>query len=478
MDRTPKKLNDCSLYLENIKNIEPNILNFILKADRIDKKSPAFKGVIEEVKRMQKSSILYTVLLSDIVELGIGNPELPRAYKVFAAKDVREDKTRKVFIDATGIIQLKDGYFICKKIDVLISYLFTALANLLYLEAPGRVLNDSTITISGTECFVSMVDYILEYMRIIGYSANKSKILYITGIYYLKSVLGKDLDTYTKNIAAKAAGLSTSEIRGFDLYYEEEDLSNISTYVNLIAETFKLKGLTNEVFVAQWMRSFGPGTQYGMEFFPAFSHILTSTYCGSYIVGQKQVERCCAKSMINFSNGLLRAGIEEFDKRGFMEDAALESLMNTPSKETLALSEAILGRKKIPESAKYNKEDCKSKAAMKTKINSIIAYYRSVEQQEKISKTIVDIVKSALHIQKKYINDGGEIYEVGAIETVLKTSSKYLNDNDRRIIKNDIKEKAEEYGDSSNIAKAKAKDPDKASRMTKCVVELRKCLSI
>ena len=101
--------------IENQKRTEKNLLEFVLKADRIDKNSDAFRGILEDVKRQQASSILYTVLTMENVVLCINTVELPRAFKVFESKDLRgTNKGQKIFIDCTGIIKLKDGYFSCR----------------------------------------------------------------------------------------------------------------------------------------------------------------------------------------------------------------------------------------------------------------------------------------------------------------------------------------------------------------------------
>ena len=47
------------------------------------------------------SSVLYTVLLLDNVQICINKSELPRAFKVFEAKDVLNGKKSTVFIDCT-----------------------------------------------------------------------------------------------------------------------------------------------------------------------------------------------------------------------------------------------------------------------------------------------------------------------------------------------------------------------------------------
>lgn len=475
-----KTYDDSALY--NYKGesnkINGKLVDFILNADRINKHHESFSGIIEDEKRTQRSSILHTVMMMDKVELCIGKVELSRAFKVFAAKDMREGKNGKIkiFIDVTNLITYQDGYFVCKKIDVLITYLFGALAYLLYLDSPVKLLNNSNVTISGTECFVSMVDYILDYLRIIGYSQNKAKICYLAALYYQVNFLDKEIDTYTMNMAAKVAGLSTVDTRGFDLYYNKDtDFVSIFSFINLITTTFKLKDLTPEVFINKWMYSYGTGTQYGMELFTSFAYVLIAAYCGSYIVGQKQIERCCGKSMVNFAESILKLGTEEFDRRGYMEAAEFERYNHKVDKATHDLRESFLKRNKVPDDCKFTPADYGSKSKTKTKCDNIIKYYTSTNQEKKIGKVMYRVVYGAMGAQGQYnVNGDRSAYENGVIAITIKAGMKYMDQKQLNIIKAEIKNSCRALEDAID----KMEDKEKKKRFSEALVELRKCLNM
>lgn len=470
-----KTFADSYLYNQEANKHDRNLVEFILKSDRIDKRSDAFKGIMEDVKRQQTSSILYTVLMMNDVVLCINNTELPRAYKVFEAKDLRlnsgKNDTKSIFIDVTGIIMFKDGYFYCKKIDILITYLFDALCYLLYQKAPLKLINNSNISISGTECFVSLFNYIIDYLRIIGYAQNKEKISYLAGLYFLYHMMGKDLDTYTKNIAAKIANVPTTSIGAFDLYYKLEDFDNIYSFINFISETFKLKDLTPEVFIGKWLYLYQTGTQYATELFTSFMVLIVNAYCGSYIVNQKQVERCCGTSMVKFATAILKLGVDEFDNRGYMEASELQSF-DKRDKNTIQLSESILKRNNIPDDAKLEKEDLLSKAKVKSKINSMIKYYCSINKESSISKNVLKATATALN----YISNEKSDVKVadGVLETILKESKKYINENDIRKI-DKLVNKTIGIFEKDMIDYREKGEKEKASYYAKKVTELRKC---
>ena len=240
--------------------------DYIIKANRIDKNSNAFRGIIEEVRRQQRSSLYYTILMMPNVELCIGPFELPRAFKVCDMKDSKKNGAPTVFIDVTGMIEMTtNGYYICKKIDVLCAYLINAAVYMLYRYKPVKLMDNSNITITTAECYVSMFNYILDYLRIIGYSNNKNRISYYVAKFFLINMMGKDDDNYTNNIAMKIAGINAAEADAIRLFYVDGMYTNIYTFITGIAESFRLKGFTIEVFVQKWVYSFGTGTRIGPD---------------------------------------------------------------------------------------------------------------------------------------------------------------------------------------------------------------------
>ena len=89
---TMKTYKDSYLYKTKTRKINSDqnknnnaLSKYIMQAERVDKKSPAFNGILEDIKRQQTSSIVYTILQMDNVELCIGTYELPRSFKVFEA---------------------------------------------------------------------------------------------------------------------------------------------------------------------------------------------------------------------------------------------------------------------------------------------------------------------------------------------------------------------------------------------------------
>ena len=464
---------------ENLmKKHDQMLINFILKADRIDKKSPMFRGVAEDIKRQQTSSILYTILMMDNVNLCYSSVELPPAFKVFDGKDIKTTNDRAIFIDVSKLVIEKNGYYVCKNPAKLVSYLLAALYYLTYRKDINKVVNNSAITISGCECYTSMFLYVLDYLRIIGYSANKDKIGYFVALFYLNNMLGKELDTYTKNLAAKISGVPQGTVHALDLYITDGMFNSIDTFVTILADTFKLKGFTTEVFIQKWIFLFGNGTQYASELFTSFAVILGYTFCGAYIVNQKQIEKCCGQSMVKFCNSMMMAGSEMFDRRVYMSESELESLKKR-DKSTEALAESVRLSKinTNPEMIKFVKEDFASTCSIDKKISDNIDHYLAIfDGQEKLDTVFETATKMALVAMDATCNGSTDfMYESGVLTSLLSKGNKFLTESTKNKILNNINGREETY--LEQMREYRTSDNAKSKRYSKALTELRDCKS-
>ena len=56
------------------------------------------------------------------------------------------------------------------------------------------------------------------------------------------------------------------------------------------------------------MKAFGTGTIFALEFFPAFSAMMTNTYVGGYLDQQMTIEKIAGNSMVSFTKTILQIG--------------------------------------------------------------------------------------------------------------------------------------------------------------------------
>jgi hypothetical protein len=420
------------------------ITEFIFKTNRIDKTDPAFAGIIEETKRYQNTAILFSVLMNPKVVLCINDTELPAAFKVFEANDLKTKEGAKIFVDCSGLITLSNGYFVCKKIDIFFTRLYQALNHLIYQNDPIKYLANSNVTINATQCYVSMVIDIIDYLRILGFQQNSAKISYLTGLFFLHNMMQKDIDQYAMNIAAKAAKISAADTRAMSLYYNESDFATIDSFISMLSNTFKLKGLTTEVFMSSWLYRYGKGTEFGTELFPSFVDMMVAAYVGAYVVHQKAIEKSCGNSMVNLVRAITQLGSSIFNTSSFLMGEQAEEFHKVVSKEASDMRKRL----NMQKPAGFTVECFEDIEHVKSIVNEMNNYYRSSIATDK-DQVFGDGIAMGLKALKegKYAN--------GAIELLLNNC-----EVNRRKLMSTIDRYIESYNDEILDLRDEAKDDE------------------
>lgn len=305
-----KNLNDTYLY-SLTDNYQKNILRYVLQAERLDKKDERFKDLVHDISRRQFSSVVTTILRHPDVILMVSKIPLDKSSKVLCAKDLKQGSGAglKVFIDCSDIIRIADDGYRCWKPDVLVSYLITAMDQLIYYTAPARITTNGVLTKNSISAFAKMYTHIVDFLfKISSVESLRNKCLYLSALYFQVNHLSKSVDENTKKIAATLAKLSDREANLCDIYIDEDSFKNIKTFIDLTATVLKLPKLTIEVFLDKWMFVYGTGTYFGLELYTSFASILTDSYVGAYINSQKTIEKIVGEEMIGFTKALLSLG--------------------------------------------------------------------------------------------------------------------------------------------------------------------------
>ncbi len=307
-----KAKNFDSSYLYGQGDFSKKMYEFIITSRRIDKTDKSFDEIRYLIKKNQYTSCLSTLLDKGSIVLMINPPPIPRAFKVFCAKDIKEDKASKVFIDVSEIVGDKDGEYSIKNkdVDIFISYLSCALNTLIYYTDLGILVNNSVLVQCGCTAFAKLSANIIDYLRIGGVDNVRAKVLYISALYYQVKLLGKDVTDLTRRLAIKISGLTSREADILDVMVPVASFENIKTFVETIAKVIKVDALRLETFVDKWIYLYGSGTQYAMELYPSFANMLINAYVGAYINNQKQIEKLVGREMVEFTNTLFRKGCE------------------------------------------------------------------------------------------------------------------------------------------------------------------------
>lgn len=289
------------------------LFQYIMKADRIDKSSAGFDDIKYLIKRNQITSCLSSLLDRQSLVLMLPAKPLPRAFKVFAGKDVREDKNTKVFIDCSEIIKYQNGTYVIKQMDIdkFISYLACALNTIIYHTDPTILLNNTQIVNSSTEAFAKLCSNIIDYMRIGGVDNIRPKMLYMASLYYQVGILKKDDNDTADQKAIKFSKLSKREAELIRVQIPTASFDNINTFVQGIAKVLRVEdSLKLDNFIDKWLFLYGSGTQFATEIYTAFANLLINAYVGAYLNNQKQIEKIAGRSMVEYCNVLFRIGGE------------------------------------------------------------------------------------------------------------------------------------------------------------------------
>ena len=250
------------------------------------------------------------VLTSDNSVLVYPNSVMPKAMKVFVAKDILKDKKHKAFIDVSNIItKSPDGYKVND--TALLSHLVNAKFSM-YYTLNNRLVDKPTLNLLACRNFASLYTHIVDYLgkiSIIDYA--KERCLYYTSRYFAESVLMMDSEA-ARSIAVKISGITDVKEGLYDNSienYENDNkiypLSNVKEFSKFIGWIFKLEDFRFDTLLEKWMYLYGPGTLFALEYYPALAATITDAYCGAYLNNQKTIEKICGRDMIEFAKQVI-----------------------------------------------------------------------------------------------------------------------------------------------------------------------------
>jgi len=300
----------ANTYLYNKANYEKRLYEYMMTAEEINKLDDSFDDIRYEVKKRQVSNALVKVLDSKKVILLTHPTPLPRAFKTFAAKDIKGDNALKVFIDC-DVIKKIDGKYKCVNIDIFIAYLVSAMNQLIYYMDPKRLVMREEIIKNGSKCFAGLFTHIVDYLhKISTVPATRSKCLYLASLYYSINILNKDMTDSIKSVARNVSGLSEREQEILLIQLSDDAFLTINTFIDNVSKILRLPKLTLEVFLEKWLYLYGTGTQFALELYPSFATLLTNVYVGCYLNNQKTIEKVVGRDMVTFATAILRVGGE------------------------------------------------------------------------------------------------------------------------------------------------------------------------
>jgi hypothetical protein len=186
------------------------------------------------------------------------------------------------------------------------------MVNYIYAVAENKLVGNASVLKDGGEAFSRAFSYVIDRMyKISTVQQLRRRIEYASAIYYQVNLLGKSLDKNYDSIKANAmriADIENKDAQIVDLMFKDTDFLNIDTFVSALTRVFNFKDLKTSNVIAVWMQAFGTGTVFALEFFPAFSTMLTNTYVGGYLDQQLTIEKVTGTAMVSFSKTILQIG--------------------------------------------------------------------------------------------------------------------------------------------------------------------------
>ena len=306
----PKTYADCYLY-QSMPAYNAVLFKGIMSDHFIDKGAKQFEDVKYAVNRSRAGYGINRVLVSDKTVLILPDDPLPKQFKVFVAKDARDKRKLKLFIDCKGIISEKteagrvSGYNVNE--SVLISYLVNGYTCMAYAVKGSRMLS-STMLKDAAECFAKLMTHIVDYLgRINTLDDAMDKCTYLSARYFLQGIMRED-ENRAKDLARNISGITEMKENSYEFLAtkrSEDAFKELRNFVQMLNDIFRIDELTTNIVVEKWMYMYGVSTVFGLEFFPAFSAMLTDAYCGAYINNQKTIEKICGKAMVTYSKAIV-----------------------------------------------------------------------------------------------------------------------------------------------------------------------------
>ena len=180
---------------------------------------------------------------------------------------------------------------------------------MIYHKNFNSITRSSNIVTYSTEAFSKLFTFVIDYLTKVSIQeSSKIKVLYLSAMYFLCNLLNFDIDEKrTMDIAKKVSGISEREANMLNILAARVDnnnpYENIKIFIQALRKVmhFNEKVITPDMVVERWMAQYGPGTVFGLEYFPAFSAMVTDAYIGGYLNQQKTIEKVLGTTLVEYS---------------------------------------------------------------------------------------------------------------------------------------------------------------------------------
>ena len=309
-----KLINETFIFKQYKDEYEKSILNFIHGGTLIDVKSDEFADVAYDVKKSQVGGFLVAAMESKSIRLYISKHPLNRSTRVVTAKDVKGGNGKYVvYVDCSQILDKKDGKYVCNNIKQLVAYLLDASVNLMYFSGYRGIISKSSTIKAGSYAFASLFNNVINYLFKTNSVSNiHNRCVFLASQYFIRNIMGGAKDTYeyanNTDFSKQIARISEREVELIETYINKDSFRNIDNFVKMLREALKLQKLTTEAVIAAWVKLYTPSTLFALEYFPAFSSMMTNAYIGCYLNNQSTIEKVTNRGLPEYVKSILETG--------------------------------------------------------------------------------------------------------------------------------------------------------------------------
>lgn len=309
-----KLINETFIFSQYKDKYEKSILNFIKGGKIIDVYSEAFADIAYDIKKTQVNSFVLSAMQSKQIVLYTSTHPMNRSTRVLTAKDIKNGGNKYiVYIDCTQIIDFENGIYKCNDIRQLIAHLIEAAVNVMYFSGYSNIISRLDLIKAGSYAYASLFNNIINYLFKTNSVGNiHNRCMYLASQYFIKNIFGSNNPDYAYsnniNISKQIARISDREIELIESYTDRDSFNNLDKFVEMLKSSLKLHKLTTEAVIAAWVKMYTPSTLFALEYFPAFSAMMTNAYIGCYLNNQSTIEKVTNRGLPEYAKIILDIG--------------------------------------------------------------------------------------------------------------------------------------------------------------------------
>jgi hypothetical protein len=306
-----RRLTDTTIYklLDKSNDLTGQIPNLAVPNNRLP------LGDIQlnlEIIQRRFNYLLKNKVISDVqagLVVPVFNPDTIDIPHFVPAVGMIEDNQAKTFVNLTNVARYGKNH----EFDIDNRKLFALLQTGSLLREVStnwnKIVMNATIMKTGAVIYAKMFSKILDRIFAINLNKQRSDIVnFVCAKFFLIYVLEKQPGDIVDSAAYLACYNDTTKltVTAADQHFTDDAYTSFESFISNLATLDGLSGLTQRVFLQNWMKMYGPPTAIGLEYFPFFLHTLFSAMINAHMNSENIIEPLVGKETITLYNEIGR----------------------------------------------------------------------------------------------------------------------------------------------------------------------------